>query len=134
MDRDSFSTLVAAVGLLVAAVPVRAHHSMSEFDKAKSITLRGVVTSVKWENPHCFIYVDVTDGTGKVVNWGFEGSGPAALIRHGMNASLLKPGAEVTVKTNPARDTTKNFGFLNEMAFADGQTYRSETNIDQGPR
>ena len=134
MNCNGFRNLVAGVGLFVAAVPAQAHHSMAEFDKSKSITLHGVVTSVKWENPHCFVYVDVRDETGRVVTWGLEGSGPAALVRHGMNASLLKPGAEVTIKTNPARDTSKNFGFLNEMVFADGQTYRSDTNIDEGPR
>ena len=106
---------------------------MSEFNRDKLITLRGAITSVRWENPHCWIYVDVKDETGKVINWGFEGSGPAALVRHGMNASLL-PGAEVTVKTNPARDVSRNLGFLNEMVFADGQTYRSDTNIGRGPR
>jgi hypothetical protein len=46
----------------------------------------------------------------------------------------LKPGTEVTVETNPARDVSKNFGFLNEMIFPDGQTYRSDTDIGQGRR
>jgi hypothetical protein len=106
---------------------------MAEFNKDKLITLRGVITSVRWENPHCWVYVDVRDETGKIVNWGFEGSGPAALVRHGMNASILKPGVEVTVKTNPVRDVSKHLGFLSEMVFPNGHTYRSDTNIGRGP-
>ena len=129
MDRNRFCGLVTALGLVVATVSAQAHHSMAEFDRGKSITLHGVVTSVKWENPHCWVYVDVKDEAGRTVNWGFEGSGPAALIRHGMNASLLKAGVEVTIKTNPARDASKNLGFLNELVFPDGRTYRSDTNI-----
>ena len=51
---------VATIGLLVAAVPALAHHSLqSEFDIEKSITLKGVVTRVDWVNPHVRVYLDV---------------------------------------------------------------------------
>jgi hypothetical protein len=133
MNRSDVRSVLGAVVLLLAAGSARAHHSMAEFDKQKSLTLRGVITSVKWENPHVWVYVDVKDETGKVVNWGFEASGPAALVRHGMKANMLKPGTEVTVKTNPARDASRNLGFLDEMVFQDGYTYRSDTDIGRGP-
>jgi hypothetical protein len=37
------------------------------------------------------------------------------------------------VKTNPARDPSRRLGFLDEMTFPDGYTYRSDTNIGRGP-
>jgi len=133
MSRAPLRSSAATMVFLLATASTGAHHSMAEFDKQKVLTLRGVITSVKWENPHVWVYVDVKDENGKIVNWGFEGSGPAALVRHGMNASMLKPGIEVTVKTNPAVDTTRHLGFLDEMAFPGGYTYRSDTNIGRGP-
>jgi len=42
----------------------------------KPITLTGKVTKVEWTNPHIFIYVDVTDDKGAVLNWAFEMGGP----------------------------------------------------------
>jgi uncharacterized protein DUF6152 len=133
MSRVRLRSAAPAMVFLLVTASAGAHHSMAEFDKQKVVTLRGVITSVKWENPHVWVYVDVKDETGKIVNWGFEGSGPAALVRHGMNASMLKPGIEVTVKTNPAVDTSRHLGFLDEMTFPGGYTYRSETNIGRGP-
>ena len=54
------TVVVAAVGLVLAAVPLRAHHAFAaEFDQSKPIKVQGSVT--KWEltNPHSWIYIDV---------------------------------------------------------------------------
>ena len=40
-----------------------AHHSFAaEFDVNKSVTLKGTVTTMKWVNPHSWLYIDVKDG------------------------------------------------------------------------
>jgi len=58
---------VAGVALLLAARPVRAHHSFAaEFDVTKEIKVHGTVTKMDWINPHSWIYVDVKDAEGKV--------------------------------------------------------------------
>ena len=52
---------------------VWAHHSFSaEVDINKPIKLSGTITEVRWSNPHSWIYIDVKDESGKVVNWAFE--------------------------------------------------------------
>ena len=57
--RTKLFVIVAAVGLVLAAVPVLAHHAFAaEFDQNKPIKVQGAVT--KWEltNPHSWIYLD----------------------------------------------------------------------------
>src|SRR6266576_3118319 len=61
-------------GLLLAAVPVMAHHAFSaEFDINKPFNLRGTLT--KWEmvNPHSWFHLDVKGENGTVVPWMIEG-------------------------------------------------------------
>ena len=78
--------------LLLAPVPVRAHHAFAaEFDATKPVTFKGVVSKVEWTNPHMWIYVDVKDASGSIVTWAVEGGAPNALLRRGwrkMTSSL----------------------------------------------
>ena len=103
------TTLLAAalgVGLLLAAVPVVAHHSFAaEFDADKPFKLIGVVTKVEWQNPHTYFYLDITDErTKKVTNWAFEMGSPNGLMRNGWTRNTLKIGDAVTVEGSLARD------------------------------
>jgi Family of unknown function (DUF6152) len=105
------TTLLAAavgVGLLLAAVPVVAHHSFAaEFDAGKPFKLTGVVTKIEWQNPHTFFYLDIADeGTKKVTNWAFEMGSPNGLMRNGWTRNTLKVGDVVTVEGSLARDGT----------------------------
>src|SRR6266498_1304334 len=85
-------------GLLMAAMPVMAHHSFAaEYDGTKPIELKGVVTKVEWANPHIYYYVDVKDKDGKVTNYAVEGGTPGQLYRQGWRKDSLKVGDEVTV-------------------------------------
>ena len=96
----------ALVVVLFLAIPLRAHHSFgAEYDANKPITLTGVITKVEWTNPHTHFYLDVTDNTGKVTNWKFEGYNPAVLQRIGWKKDpTLKPGDKITVFGWQARD------------------------------
>lgn len=47
--------LGAFAGLLLAAVPVQAHHAAAAvYDSRKPITFTGKVTKVEWANPHIY--------------------------------------------------------------------------------
>ena len=64
--RTRLLVVVAGVGLLLAAVPVWAHHAFAaEFDQNKPIKVQGTVT--KWEltNPHSWIHIDVKDAEAR---------------------------------------------------------------------
>ena len=56
------AVLAASIGLLVVAVPLRAHHSeAAEFDATKPVRVTGVVKKVEWTNPHIWFYVEGKD-------------------------------------------------------------------------
>jgi uncharacterized protein DUF6152 len=98
------AALLAAIGLILTAIPLAAHHSFyAEFDADKPIKVMGAVTKVEWENPHAWFYVDVQDDSGKVSNWGFELGSPNLLIRAGWDRNTLKIGDVVTVEASRAK-------------------------------
>lgn len=93
------------VALLVAAMPVTAHHSFpAQYDIDKPITLTVKVTKVEWTNPHIFIYGDVDAGSSKAASWMFEMGGPNALIRKGWKRDSLKADDIVIIEGSLARD------------------------------
>lgn len=104
--RIQFGVAAAGVVLLLAAVPVVAHHSFAaEFDATRPVKVQGVVTKVEWQNPHTFFYLDVTDDTTKkVTNWAFEMGSPNGLMRNGWTRNSMKVGDVVSVEGSLARD------------------------------
>jgi uncharacterized protein DUF6152 len=114
-----------AVVALAISMPASAHHSAAvAYDTNKTISVKGVISEVKWENPHTWIFVETRDESGKTVKWGFEGKVPNQLIRLGITPSVLKPGVEVTVTGHPARDASQNYCEVLEVTFADGRTIK----------
>ena len=88
--------IVVAVCLLLAAVPVSAHHSFAAaFDENRPINLQGTITKVELVNPHSWIWIDVKGPDGTVVNWGIEGGPPTNLFRNGITKSSLPVGTEI---------------------------------------
>jgi len=117
------SVFVAAFGLLLAAVPVLAHHSFAaEFDANKPVTLTGTITKVEWQNPHIWFYVDAKDEkTGKVENWGFEMGSPNGLMRNGWTRNTMKIGDVVTVDGSRTKDGSNNANAKSVVLKSTGQ-------------
>jgi hypothetical protein len=112
---------IAVLGLLLAAVPAPAHHAFgAEFDTAKPIALRGVVTVMEWVNPHSWIHIDVKGPDGTLVNWMIEGGSPNSLLRLGFTKNAVLPGMEIVVDGYQAKDGT-NKGVGRSLTFADGR-------------
>jgi hypothetical protein len=111
----------AAILLLLSfARATYAHHATASFDMTNSATVKGTVTGFDWTNPHVNIYVDVKDAKGAVEKWSVEMASVGMLARAGWRRDTVKPGDEITVVGNRAKDG-RPFLHLNKLVFANGQ-------------
>jgi hypothetical protein len=99
---------------------IYAHHGTAAYDMTKSLTLKGVVTSYEFVNPHAEIRVAVTDENGRTVNWLAETNNPNRLARRGWNRNLLKTGDAITIVGNPVKSGAPNLR-LTKVVLADGR-------------
>ena len=113
-----FAGCVLGVGLVV---PVAAHHSMAGFDRKNAVTLEGTVKEFSWQNPHCYIELDVPGKDGQVVTWNVEMTAPGYLARAGWKKTAMKAGDKVSVVANPLLTGEPGALFVS-VTLADGQT------------
>jgi hypothetical protein len=98
MSRSALASILGC-SLFLSALPTFAHHSFSaQFDAKKPLKMTGTVTSVEWQNPHSWFYIDVKDDGGSVTNWGWELASPNLLLRNGWTRTTLEVGDVVTVE------------------------------------
>jgi hypothetical protein len=133
MKRMSLIAIAAGFVVLLAALPVLAHHSFAaEFDMNKPVTLVGVVTKVEWMNPHTHFLIDAKDENGKVTNWDLETGSPNALSRRGWTRHSLKEGDLITVDAFRAKDGS-NLASARMVKLADGRKVFAGSADDGGP-
>lgn len=105
--RTLIASAMILAGMLAATRTATAHHSFAaEFDSKQPVKLEGVVTKVEWTNPHVWIYLNVKDAAGKVVNWGAEMGPPHGLQGSGWRRETLKIGDQITVDGYLAKNGT----------------------------
>src|SRR2546428_2820488 len=105
--RTKLAVVITVAVLLLAAVPVWAHHAFSaEFAVNKPLTLTGTLS--KWEmiNPHSWFHIDVKGPDGKVTEWMIEGGSPNTVIRLGVTKYTVKVGTELTIEAYQAKEGT----------------------------
>src|SRR6266700_1941512 len=103
--RAKLSVAATGLGLLLAVVPVVAHHSFAaEYDAQKPVKFQGTVTQMEWINPHAWIHVDVKKPDGTVEAWMVEAGTPNTLLRRGLTKNSLLPGTEIHVDGYQSKD------------------------------
>ena len=115
--------LVVALGLLVATVPVQAHHAFAAtFDTTKPVVVHCVIMKVELINPHSWFWCDEKNTDGTVTNWGFEGGSPNSLIRHGVTKNTIPVGTELIIQGYQSK-AFEHKGVGVNMTFPDGRKF-----------
>lgn len=108
-----------AIGL-IAGVSHAHHGASSQFDQSKSLEVTGVVTKLRFVNPHSYVYFDVTNEDGNVDNWRCEMRAATVLKRSGWTADMFSPGTRVRIEGVPARREPHGC-YVNRIVFDDGE-------------
>jgi hypothetical protein len=119
MKRFNLTALALLMGILLLSAPLFAHHGQAGVDLNRKVTLKGIVTSFEWVNPHAHFSFDVKDDSGKVQNWTMELTTPLMLQRIGWSRTILKPGDQVTATFYPAKNGS-TIGILDTVLLSDG--------------
>ena len=114
-----FFTVVISLAI---ALPALAHHSHAMFDYNKDVSVTGTVTQWVLRNPHAYLYIDVKNEKGEIVNYSIEMSNLTQMITRGVGASTFKVGDKVTAKVHPLRDGRPGGNYVTILA-ADGKLY-----------
>jgi hypothetical protein len=119
--------------LLLAAVPASAHHAFAtEFDASKCSDVTGILSRVDYQNPHAYIYVDVTNASGQVAEATFQLSSLSNLRRGGatygkMNGNV---GKEVTVRGCASRNGEDGRYAASFIRLPDGSVQRLGQDVE----
>ena len=93
-----------ALVLRIISAPAFAHHGAAAYDTPKPATIKGKVVEFLFINPHCQLYVEVTDEKGNAVKWAGEFTNPSTLHRRGWTKEMFKPGDPITLVGDRAKN------------------------------
>jgi hypothetical protein len=131
--RRRIAVTLTLAGLLLAAVPLFAHHAFTaEFDAKKPLKLRGTVAKIELINPHSWIHIDVKNSDGTTTRWMIEGGTPNTLLRRGFTKSSLPVGTEILVDGYQAKDGS-NRANGRDLTYPDGKKIFLGSSGPEGP-
>src|SRR5215831_20520461 len=124
MEGSMKVRLFAILVTLAIAAPSFAHHSTSMYDMANPVTVSGTVKRFEWTNPHAFVYLEVKDEKGNLVEWEVEMMSLNHLRSYGWTSKTVKPGDMISCTGSPAKSGAPSM-ISNRMKLADGREIKS---------
>ena len=75
---------------------VQAHHAVAGFfDPTDSVEIQGIVTAIRWQNPHTEFLIEVVEETGESTMWRAETGALGVLRARGLEREFLHVGDRV---------------------------------------
>lgn len=109
-----------ALVLCFMAATSLAHHSfVGKYDASRIVTVKGVISGVRYGNPHIFFTVDATGGG----SWRVEAESIQRTRAKGLTKKHLTKGTAVTVRGWPAKNGAKRMG-LQSITVPGGKTIK----------
>jgi hypothetical protein len=119
------TSTIATLALLLLSTRLAAHHSVPvNFDQSREVTIEGVITEIKWINPHSRFRVDVTNPDGSRIEWLVEMGAANTMRRAGFPMDRFMVGEKVAITGAPGR--RERAVLLREVVLADGARLNPE--------
>ncbi len=86
------------------ALSLMAHHSVDgTYDENRELEISGVITNIRWRNPHVGFNLSVTNTQGQLEDWSVETSSLSSLRRRGVTPDFMRVGDHIQVYGIAAR-------------------------------
>ena len=95
MANTLFVRAIVILALVLAAVPLSAHHSWP-VSMTQLVTVKGTVTEFVWTNPHPMITLEVRTTDGAIEKWLVGGPAINRMEANGWTKTTVKPGDVIT--------------------------------------
>lgn len=103
--------------------PALAHHSFASYDFQKQVPFEGVVSEVKFRNPHIELTLIRTLENGEKETIVFSEGAPAnMLVRMGLRPEMIKAGTRIKAIGSPKK-TDPSVYFLRKIILENGKSY-----------
>lgn len=90
--------VVSLLMLVTLSVSTSAHHSANlHFDRNDFVEIEGVLTEVKWQNPHIQLTVATVDEEGREAVWLIDTVSILSQTRRGVTKNLYRVGSNIRV-------------------------------------
>ncbi|HET9941970.1 MAG TPA: DUF6152 family protein [Terriglobia bacterium] len=124
-SRQALLLLTAIMlGTALMMTPAFAHHSTAMYDMNNPVTVTGVVKRFEWTNPHAFIFLDVKDEKGNILEWEVEMMSLNHLRNFGWTRNTVKPGDVISATGGSAKNGSPSM-ISSYMKLADGRQIKS---------
>jgi len=113
--------LVAALAAAWLPGAAAAHHSfLGRFDRQTISELEGVLIDKRWQNPHGYFTLRVTDEDGRTTDWALETSSATLMTRLGITSEMLRLGDTIRVAGFPPITGKPEF-YVRHILLPDGR-------------
>jgi hypothetical protein len=106
---------------LIAASAAHGHHGFGNFAMNEDIVVTGVISKLAFVNPHSWVYFNVTEADGSVVEHRCEMRSATTLRRSGWTPEMFPVGERITIQGSPDR-AEANACYVSTLIFEDGSS------------
>ena len=106
-------TVAALMLMLLLAESALAHHSVLPFDRDTFSVLEGVISELRWRNPHVKIKLIVRNDAGIEEEWDLESGAANSIARKGVSRDDINVGDRIRVAGWPSKFGRKELFVIN---------------------